>query len=288
MITVDSSFVGAKLKKRDRDAHKGNFGKVLVFAGSVGMAGAGILCARAALRSGAGLVRILMDSPDSPLYQIFQTSVPEATCVFYRDIKNSENRIDFNEYDSIAAGPGLGKSDSVKQVLEEIICSYNGTLVLDADALNIISADEKLAEAVRVSGAKIIMTPHIGEARRLLGDESVRIKTGEERECAVTKLSRKYSCTAVLKGAGTLIAGDFQEIYINTTGNPGMATGGSGDVLAGIIASLAGQKYSPEDAACIGTFIHGLAGDLAAEKLGEVSMLSSDIELFIAEAFKTL
>lgn len=285
--------------KRDRNAHKGNFGKILIFAGSVGMAGAAALCAKASLRSGAGLVRFLLPAFDSPLLQILQTIVPEATCVSYME------GMDFDEYDSIAAGPGLGSETIVRRILGDILAGYSGTLVLDADALNMISASKELALLTANCRARIIMTPHVGEARRLLGNASFDHQNDEGRAAALNMISEKYSALVVLKGSGTLTgyaasAADrfcscadetsYENgiIMKNTTGGPGMATGGSGDVLTGTIAALSGQGYSPLMAAAIGTWIHGRAGDIAAARLGEISMISSDIAGHLPAAFKTV
>lgn len=281
MDSLNEKFIRSKITRRRRDAHKGDFGKVLIYAGSLGMAGAAVLCGRAAVKSGAGLVRFLLPDLEGPLYQILQISVPEATCVKY-----SEN-MDLSEYDAVAAGPGLGKSDDVLYILKDIICRFEGTLVLDADALNIIASSEEMAEAVHQCSARIIMTPHPGEAKRLLANaENVPdLADPDGRLQALKILSEKYYSIIVLKGAETLVGTD-ESCFINTTGNPGMATGGSGDVLAGLIASLAGQGLKPLYAAAVGVFIHGTAGDLAAQKLGEMGMSASDIAAMLPEALK--
>ena len=266
MTPITEEYIRSIIKKRDANAHKGDFGKVLIFAGSVGMAGAAILCGRAALRSGAGLVRYLLPDAQSPLYPILQTAVPEATCVF-------ADNVNLSEYTSIAAGPGLGKSEYSKDTLKKILTEYEGTIVLDADALNIIS------ENPMATSANVIMTPHIGEARRLLKTDAIT-----DREAAVKELSKEYNCVAVLKGAGTLVYKN--ELYINTTGNPGMATGGSGDVLTGLIAGLVSQGYEPEVAARLGVYLHGRAGDLAKEEKSEMGLIASDIAEFLPAAEK--
>ena len=290
MFTIDREFVQNRIVKRERDAHKGNFGKVLVYAGSPGMAGAAILCARAALKSGAGLVRFLIPCMESPLLNILQCSVPEATCVSYK------NGMDFLEYSAVVCGPGLGMTEpegslgsvAPEDILKDILQRYSsGKLVLDADALNMIAASGELADLVRKSGADIVITPHVGEARRLLGEGTPGIdwKSDSGREDAAERLFRKYGCVSVLKGAGTLVMYDT-ETLLNTTGNPGMATGGSGDVLSGVIVSLCAQGYTAADAAAMGVWIHGMAGDLAAEELGEMGMISSDIAAYVPAALK--
>lgn len=276
MIYIDDNFVLNKLKRREADAHKGDFGKVLVFAGSVGMAGAAVLCGKSALKSGAGLVQFLLSSADDRIYTILQTAVCEATCVFADeddfDIKTEEK---LNEYSAIAAGSGLGRDAERINLLKKIIRCYKGVLVLDADALNFISQDNETAKEVRKSEAQIIITPHVGEAKRLLGT-CEGIKGLEARKRAVSELAEKYNCIAVLKGSGTLICKD-NVIYENTTGNPGMATGGSGDCLSGIIASFAAQGCGAFDSAAMGVFLHGKAGDLAAERLSEPALTAGDI-----------
>lgn len=281
MISLSREYVSSRIIKRDRAAHKGDFGKVLIFAGSAGMAGAAILCGRAALRSGSGLVRFLLPSLDSPLLGILQTAVPEATCIAYSE------GCDLGEYSAIAAGPGLGQETIVRQILADILKRYQGRLVLDADALNMISSSAELTELVLKCGAEITLTPHVGEARRLLGGASLDYSSADGRLDAFRTLSEKYRSVIVLKGAGSL-AGTPENTFINTTGNPGMATGGSGDVLTGIIAALNGQGYTPADSAAIGVWIHGTAGDLAAEDLGEIGLISSDIAAYIPAAFKTV
>ena len=195
-----------------------------------------------------------------------------------------ETEVDLSGYSAIVCGCGLGKSEEAIATLKKILSSYEGTLVLDADALNMIALQEDGAALLADCKATVILTPHVGEAKRLL-QTSEEIRSLDARADAVRALAAKYHCIAVLKGAGTLVAqGD--EIYENTTGNPGMATGGSGDALAGVIASLAGQGYAPLDAARMGVFIHGKAGDLAAEELGEMSVIARDIIKKLPAAFK--
>ena len=286
MKYIQGSYIQETIVRRPEDAHKGDFGKVLVFAGSAGMAGAGLLCAKAALKSGAGLVRFLLPSLDDAIYPILQVGVPEATCTAF------ESGTDLGEYTVIAAGSGLGREPKRKEILSKIIETYKGILVLDADALNIISSNEHLAELVSGSGADIIITPHAGEARRLLGvkpGELFSIAHPQAREDVARSLTEKYNCICVLKGSHTIVAkqeGDYIDMYENTTGNPGMATAGSGDVLSGVIAGFAAQKYSPIDAAKCGVYIHGLAGNLAAHDKGEMGITATDIAENIPYAIK--
>lgn len=279
MVRIDEFFFRARFPKRKADAHKGDFGRVLLFAGSEGMAGAAVLAGRAAVRSGAGLVRFLLPSFQDRIYPILQISVPEATCVTEAALE------DINEYQAIAAGSGLGQDPVRRRLLFRIISEYKGKLILDADALNMISREEIPKELVLNSEADILFTPHIGEAQRLLGKKAP-IRTEEERLKAARKIAETYRCGVLLKGPGTLIYFPSEETAKNTTGCPGMAAGGSGDVLSGIIAAFAGQGLSLPKAAACGAYIHGKAGELAAERLGEVCMSSTDIIRFLPEAWK--
>ena len=275
---INLEYVNTVIKERPRDIHKGDCGRALVIAGSVGMAGAAMLCARGALRSGAGLVRI---SAPEELYPILQVGVPEATCVS-RDI----SRLDYMAADAIAIGPGLGDDDSNGEIIRTILENYKKTVVLDADGINtIVRAD--LGQALMNTEAKVIMTPHPGEAKRFLEYFGLDVNI-ENREKTVDDLVVCSNAVCILKGSGTLVAAPHEKSYINTTGNPGMATGGSGDVLTGIIAALAGQGLEPVDAAWAGVFIHGMAGDISAQQMGETGMTAMDIANNTALAFKQI
>lgn len=299
MKFIDENYVCRTLFKREREAHKGDFGKVLIYAGSYGMAGAAILCGKAALRSGCGLARFLITEERQSLLPILQTAVPEATCLAV----NNFHDIDFSEYKAIVCGCGLGKSSDAAAGLAVILEKYKNILILDADALNIISGSPSLTEKMKDSLAEIIITPHIGEAKRLL-ETNEEISDHMDRKICACALADKYDCIAVLKGFGTIVArkdleiendsafgsvnlGDNKySVFENTTGNPGMATGGSGDVLSGVIASLAAQGYSALDAALLGVFLHGKSGDLAADALGEMSVIAGDLIDYLPAAIK--
>lgn len=260
--------------KRRRDAQKGDFGRVLVVAGSVGMAGAAILCAKGALRAGAGLVTISV--PDR-LLPVMQAAVPDATC-----IPRSFTPELLDIFDSIVVGPGLGVTEEAKSTVFSVLENYGGKVVLDADALNILSAS-----AVSLDTDTII-TPHPGEAGRLLGTTTAVVQ--KRREAAAAYLAEKFECVAVLKGAGTLVSitKPNMRIYVNPTGNPGMAVGGSGDVLAGVIATFAAQGMTTLTAARAGVFVHGLAGDIRAAEVGETGLIANDLPLAVAYALKQL
>ena len=270
------------IERRDREIHKGSCGRILIAAGSVGMAGAAVLSARGALRSGAGLVQL---SVPEEIFPVVQTGVIEATC-----LTASLDQIDLSRYNAAAAGPGLGDSRQSVEKVRILLDSFDGPLVLDADGLN-IAAREDFFNLMRARGERLIITPHIGEARRLMGKDFSEKMT--RRELAEA-LAQKTGAVTVLKGAGTVVAAEGQKTYTNTTGNPGMATAGSGDVLTGIITSLCGQRHSdgrpiePLEAAIAGVYIHGLAGDLGAEEKGEYGLIAGDIAEYTALAVKKI
>ena len=262
------------LKKRKRDAQKGDFGRVLIIAGSKGMAGAAILCARGALRAGAGLVTLFVPFD---LIPTVQAAVPGATC-----LKKDPTPDELTIYDAIAIGPGLGTGQGARNAVSYVLKNYSGKLVIDADALNIIAGTNTKLDY------DTIITPHPGEAARLLGT-SVDVISAR-REAAAAFLAEKLGCVAVLKGAGTLVSitDPVLRLYINTTGNPGMATGGSGDVLTGVITALLAQGIAPLTAARAGVYIHGLAGDIMANEIGENGLTADDLPEGVARALKHL
>ena len=269
---ITKEFVQTIITKRDREIHKGNCGRVLIVAGSIGMAGAAVLAAKAALRCGSGLVQVAVPKE---LFPIIQVGVPEATCL-ERDLK----KIDLDQYDAIGIGPGLGQSHESIEAVKYLLTNYNGKMILDADGLNIL-AYNNLFDLIK-SKENIVITPHVGEARRLLGGLE-----GSRKEIALA-LYNKTKAISVLKGHATVVAIGEKETYINTTGNPGMATAGSGDVLTGIITSLLGQQKTTIEATLAGVFVHGLAGDLAAEHIGEYGLVASDIAYYTAIAMKEI
>lgn len=274
LITLE--YVNTVIKRRKRNIHKGDCGRVLLIAGSLGMAGAAVLCGRGALRSGAGLVSI---STLDELFPIIQVGVPEATCV-----SRSSLNLDKQRYDAIAAGPGLGEELKNANLIRKILQEYEGTFVLDADALNQISLNN-MQDDLKKSKSKVIITPHIGEAARLINIDITCAKAMDRQELS-RRLVDKTKAIVVLKGEGSIVAMPGGKSYTNTTGNPGMATGGAGDVLTGIIVSLAGQGLLPEDAAKAGVYLHGLAGDLGSQHFGEYGLIAGDIAEMVALAIK--
>lgn len=254
------------VRKRPADAHKGTFGKALLCVGSYGMMGAAVLSAKSCLRSGVGLCYVC--SPERCL-DIVQIAVPEAVFRFELD--------DLAVYDSIGVGSGLGRGADAVNKVDYILDKATSPLVIDADAINIIA--EKQWQSRIPKGA--VLTPHAVEFARLTGCKGSR----SEQIAAAQEFAVKYGVVVVLKGAGTAVVNSDGDVDINTTGNSGMATAGSGDVLTGIITGLLAQGYSPFDAARFGVFLHGLAGDIAAAELSEYSLIASDIVCFIGNAY---
>ena len=263
-VTVGQDYVKSLLKPRDPKAYKGTFGHALLYAGSHGMAGAAILSARACLRSGVGLLTVCSPSCNNDILQI---SVPEAMTIPADDLYANT---DLSRYNAVGAGPGLGQGDSQTAILEKLLKSSSYPMVLDADALNIISRSRYLMEYIPVGS---ILTPHPGELRRLTGD----FRDPEDMIDKAIGLATENNITVVVKGAPTVTVSPTGTLYVNTTGNPGMATGGSGDVLTGMVLALLAQGYNHDEAAFIAVYIHGLAGDIAARRLSMTAMTSADI-----------
>lgn len=263
-VTVGQDYVKSLLKPRDPKAYKGTFGHALLYAGSHGMAGAAILSARACLRSGVGLLTVCSPSCNNDILQI---SVPEAMTIPADDLYANT---DLSRYNAVGAGPGLGQGDSQTAILEKLLKSSSYPMVLDADALNIISRSRYLMEYVPAGS---VFTPHPGELRRLTGD----FRDPEDMIDKAIGLATENNITVVVKGAPTVTVSPTGTLYVNTTGNPGMATGGSGDVLTGMVLALLAQGYNHDEAAFIAVYIHGLAGDIAARRLSMTAMTSADI-----------
>lgn len=275
--TVFSALTTEKpvFKKRRRNSHKGTFGTALTVTGSYGMAGAAILSARSALRSGAGIVKcVLCES----IYPAFTSSVPEAVCLPSQE-HNGTLRFDeqliakaLKGSSAVLIGCGLGVSPDTQKIIENIIKISEVPVVIDADGINALCGR---IDIIKNSKAPVILTPHPGEMARLC---SLSVKEIEaDRENIARCFAVKYGCTLVLKGANTIIAAQNGDIFYNLTGNPGMSTGGSGDVLAGMIVSLLAQGIEPIKAACAAVYLHGEAGDKAAAKRGERAMLPTDM-----------
>lgn len=266
-------------EKRRSNTHKGNYGTLSLVCGSYGMAGAAILSTKAALKSGVGIARLSI--PES-IYSAVTGFVPEAVCKPYDVNGDMESvaKIAVDGASTVLIGCGLSAEGYAEQLLRNVIKNYNGRLVIDADGLNLLSRN---IECIKNSKADIVLTPHPGEMARLMGVSAEEIE--KDRIGYAAALSQKYDCTVVLKGSITVVAFG-KRVYFNTTGNPSMATGGSGDVLAGIIAALCCTGMSGIDAALAAVYIHGAAGDMARDELGEISALPSDTLAFLPRVFK--
>lgn len=266
-----------KIPKRAKNTHKGTYGTAMLVCGSYGMSGAAVLALRAALRSGVGIAKTVL--PEN-IYSIVTTSVPEAVCYpIGENHKLPEEQI--ASADCVLIGCGLSKTQISEKIFVDVLKNCKKKVIIDADGLNILSECIDLTEGIK---AELIITPHPGEMSRLC---KVSIKEIESnRVFYAEKLAKELNAVVVLKGAHTVIAQPNGNVYFNITGNAGMSTGGSGDVLSGIIAAMCAQGKSAVEAAVTAVYIHGFAGDLAEKKFGEVSMLPSDIIDFLPEAFK--
>lgn len=265
-------------RPRNRFSHKGTFGHALLIAGSTGKYGAAVMAANACLRSGVGLLTTHLPANG---FGIMQTTTPEAMVI----VDDGDNYIselpDTATYSAIGAGPGIGMEKETSAVLKLLIQQAKAPLVLDADALNILS-ENKTWISFLPEGT--ILTPHPGEFDRLAGktaDPFARLEL-------LSAFALRYKVYVILKGAFTATASPSGEIYFNPTGNPGMATGGSGDVLTGIILGLLASGYQPLQACLLGTWLHGKAGDIAAKKLGYEAMLPTDIIANLGKAFSKI
>lgn len=267
------------LKMRKKYSHKGTYGHALLLAGSHGKMGAAVLAARAALRSGLGLLTI--HAPNCG-YSILQTAVPEAMVL--ADANNmmiTDVRVKPKDYKTIGIGPGMGTNQFTVNTLRRVLASCKSPVVLDADALNILSENKDLLKKLPKDS---ILTPHPKEFERLFG----ATKNEFERNELQRKKAAELDCYIILKGAHTAIACPDGKCFFNSTGNPGMATGGSGDVLTGMLTGLLAQGYLPLEAALLGVYLHGLAGDLAKMKMGEEALLAGDIIEHLGPAYSKL
>jgi len=273
------------LPPRPLDANKGTFGRVLIVAGSRGMSGAAVLCATGALRGGAGLVRLAV--PEG-IWTIVAAANPcYTTAPLPQDDHGRLSAValpqllDLVRSNSVAAlGPGLGQSVPLGDMIVALLEQTATPLVLDADALNVLVGR---LDALGKHRGPVVLTPHPGDFARLLGCDIAAVQA--QRQELAADFARTHGVIMVLKGRGTVVT-DGRRIYVNTTGNPGMATGGTGDVLCGLIAALLGQGLETFAAAQLGVYLHGRAGDLAREQFGETSLIASDLLTFLPQAFQ--
>jgi NAD(P)H-hydrate epimerase len=271
------------LAPREPESNKGDFGRVLVVAGSRGMSGAAVLCGSAALRGGAGLVTVAGPEDTLPIVAAGNPCYLTAPLSNDREGKLANVTAKVLELvqanDVAAVGPGLGRSAPIAKLIADLVGNIQIPLVLDADGINALINQ---TDSLKSHTAPIILTPHPGEFARLL-DCDVPTIQARRQELAV-EFAATFQVILVLKGHGTIVT-DGRQVYHNQTGNPGMATGGTGDVLTGLIAALLGQKLAPFAAAQLGVYLHGLAGDLAQEELGQISLIASDLLSFLPKAF---
>lgn len=276
-----------RLPRREPESHKGTFGTVLLIGGSRGMTGAVTLAGRAALRGGAGLVRLAVAE-----VCLDTVAAAEPSYLTMPLPSDRAGRVSLDAWPllqaaaaratAVALGPGLGRSLGLDALVARLYQDTPLPMVLDADALNALSTRPEL---LAHPGGPRILTPHPGEFTRLLGAEHTPPLA--ERETAAVELAARWGVIVVLKAHRTLVT-DGQQTAHNTTGNPGMATGGSGDVLTGLLGSLLAQRFAPWDAARVAVYLHGLAGDLAAATLGEESLVASDLVDYLPKAFQEL
>lgn len=264
---LDDAFVTSLVIPRQRFSHKGTYGHGLLIAGSKGKMGAAVLSSKAALRSGIGLLSAHIPAIG---LNVLQTAVPEAMC-FPDPNEERVSRLfaDWEAYSAVGIGPGLGTHDDSLHVLSDVI-AHHSTVVIDADALNVLAAHPQLLENLP---EHTVLTPHPKEFERLAGNS---VSTGDRLDRLV-HFAQAYRCTVILKDAISAVATKDGKVYFNTTGNPGMATGGSGDVLTGIVLGLLAQGYSPEHAAMIAVYFHGKAGDAVAAERGQAALIAGDL-----------
>jgi NAD(P)H-hydrate epimerase len=275
---VEDSDIRSIIKKRERFSHKGSFGHGLLIAGSEGKMGAAVLAAKGMLRSGVGLVSVLSPACGKDVLQI---AVPEAMMVLDQETSSVSSLPTLENFKAIAIGPGIGQSVETGKLLFELLEKSQVPLVLDADALNLLAANPQNLLKIPFGS---ILTPHPKEFSRIASFSG----SDYEREKAARKFAMDFGVFLILKGAFTLICSPNGELWNNSTGNPGMAKGGSGDVLTGILGGLLAQGYSALESCLLGVYLHGLAGDLAAEKMGQQAVLPSDLLDCLGDAWKGL
>ncbi|MHC4268365.1 MAG: NAD(P)H-hydrate dehydratase [Planctomycetota bacterium] len=281
-----------KLAVRENNTHKGSYGRVLVLAGSPGMTGAACLCSKAALRSGSGIVTLGIPESLNSIMEIKLTCVmtyplPETKASTLSN-KGRKDILKLCEtHDAVALGPGLSQQPETRELILWLVKNIDCPMVIDADGLNALTSKVDTLQKIKKN---VVLTPHPGEMSRLTGLRSAkevqkdRLNTAAQFVQSIQKKITVPKLILVLKGDKTIVT-DYRKIYVNRTGNPGMATAGSGDVLTGFIVSLIGQGLDIFDASQLAVYLHGLAGDIAAKKKGELSMIASDIIDYLPDAF---
>ncbi len=279
----------SRIKDRKPDSHKGDYGHVFVLAGSCGYTGAPYLASQGALLSGSGLVTLGVARSIYPimagkLTEVMVRPFPETDSLSL-SLSAEKEIIKFAEkVDVLVLGPGLSLDGQTQKLVRNLLLKVSKPLVVDADGVTALA--NHLDVILKKIEAPVVLTPHPGEMARLVKEDAGAIQ--ERRREIALDFSKKYNVTTVLKGHATVVAGSKGEVYVNTTGNPGMASGGVGDILTGMIASLIGQGLESYSASILGTYVHGLAGDLAAKERGELSLSATDLLNKLPEAFKSL
>jgi len=274
---LDAASIRSLLPIRHRTAHKGTFGHAGLIAGSAGKTGAAAMAAMAALRVGAGLVtvatpRSVSDVLEAKLLEAMTFPAPETEARTLSKQALESLRAFAADKTALAIGPGIGTHPDTQTLVHNLLVEVNKPMVLDADGINAVAGHREMLSR---AGGPLILTPHPGEMARLLGITSAEVQ--RDRLGMAARLAREQHVCVVLKGAGTIVAGPDGRLAVNSTGNPGMATAGTGDVLTGIITGLLAQGLSAWDAACAGVYLHGLAGDLAASEQGEMGLIAGDV-----------
>ena len=258
-------------KPRKNFSHKGTYGHALLIAGEKGKMGAAVMCTKACLRSGAGLVTGMIPEEQ---FAIIQTALPEAMVMAHAEMET----LDWSKFTTIGIGPGIGTQKEGATLLQDVLAHFDKPIVIDADALNILSANQELLSDLPPGS---ILSPHPKEFERLFG------KTANQPEkIQLAKAhAQKHFIYIILKGHNSVLACPDGKVYFNSTGNPGMATGGSGDVLTGILTGLLAQGYSSKETCLLGMFIHGLAADIAVQSVSQEALIAGDIIEYLGKAF---
>ena len=277
-IWVDEILVRSIYNPRTPFSHKGNFGHALLSVGSYGKLGASMLSAKACLRSGVGLLTVHIPQCG---YSIIQSAVPEAMAIADNNEHHLTSVLPLEKYQSIGIGPGIDTNEETRKMLHSMMSDSRIPIILDADALNLLSQDISI---LTTANGKAILTPHPKEFQRLFGESSNDFSRLE----LLKQKAAEYNAIILLKGRYSCVASPDGKLFFNSSGNPGMATGGSGDVLTGIITAFAAQNYSAIEATLIGMYIHGIAGDIAANNYSQEAMIAGDIIESLPEAFKVL
>ncbi len=272
---ITAKLVASIVQKRNPESHKVTYGHAIIFAGSFGKMGAAVLAAKACLRTGVGLLTIYIPRCG---YTILQTTVPEAMVTCDENEITISASIPLERFNVVGIGCGIGTSAETTKAFKKIIQTYDKPMVVDADAINIIAKNKVWLKWIP---AESIFTPHAMEFENLVGKSA----NEEERNTLQIEFSKKHQVYVVLKGHYTFITCPNGNTYSNTTGNAGMAKGGNGDALTGMITALLAQNYTSEQACVAGVFLHGLAGDIAVKETGEFSLLASDLINTIGKSF---